>query len=1509
MTIDEIRNALQIVDGTLTVSTATLASTGITALLDSYIPNQTLVLTQANIRSQPGDDFVLITGKAELLAVEADVSAKFYLNNDQIELELTAIPPPTWTFSTSFVSLTGHYFDDFASQNVTFVFISHSTDNYRRGLNFTADFHPPAAWDLLLWFASLGAAPTLSGPIMLEQGQPVMTLTVNPVIRTSFGGYLDLQLTLQNLSRVWSNPRDPEKPIVTTQSQLLGQVSFTHNGQQVDLPILASFSTHLSVLKFDLNTEQIFDVGLSEIVHLLNGIDLGTQGLPDYFRPLAGLTLHNICFAIGLRTKIVEYITVAICSTTNWVVIENVIEVEQIAIDFMVLKPTISPDVIVTLNGRINLAGIELDVFAQVPDFQISGQLVEGTSPDLIPLLEHQLGSAQGAPDTLKIAALQFSAHPSGSTYSFDIDVEGHWQIISGLALEGIEVSMAYESYSGISEISGYIRALFGIGNVDISIAAEYSNESRGWQFKGGTGPGQAISIGELLSELGRLFGDIPIPTAIRDGLILENIALSFNTKSKDFFFTCEGQLDLHPAQPADDEDAPWIDAILTIDLKHQADGAFTKHFGGSLTVGGRQFALIFETTKEATGASAQTFVAAYHDSTGARIALDEFLKGLVADFPATGLSFSLQNALLAYHGATPSTPAGDPSLTPVTSSSKWLFGLEIAGGIDLAALNLPDLPLVGAALPLDQTLKLAFQILYASQAFTLEELAAINALNREGLQLPNKAIAAIELATTLQVGQERKQLALPLGLNTSPTDAGQQQSDSSPAVKPDQLPATPASAAAVTGADGIQWLQIQRAFGPVHMERVGIRYRDQQITALLDAALSVAGLTLSLDGLGVTSPLDLDPTQLQFQLQGLGLDFRRGPLEIGGALLRQEMTAGKVRYTGYAGLATIRSGAFSLSALGAYAKLEGHASFFLYAVLSYPLGGPAFFFVTGLAAGLGYNRTLITPTIDQVASFPLVAEATKDDTPRRLPTDRQAQQNMLTAELEKLNIYIPPGVGDYFVAVGIKFTSFKLINSFALLVVKFGSRFEIDVLGLATLLLPPQLPGKSDAALLPPLAEAQLALKATFVPADGFLGVQAQLTAASFILDHNCHLTGGFAFYGWFLGAHAGDFVLTLGGYHPHFQPPAHYPTVPRLGLNWRVDEHLSLKAQAYCALTPHALMAGGNLEAIWQSGDISAWFKADVDFLLNWLPYTYDAHAYVDMNVEATIHTFGTQHLSFNAGADLHLCGPEFAGEAHVNVKVIGIQVAFDVAFGASAPLAAPVDWETFRASFLPAADQICSIAVQRGLVREIEEGETTRWILNAQELVLVTNSAIPITKSDHGLGDATTQIGVAPVGLTAGQVSTTHTITITRDGSAENDNGDFQFCAIKKPAPTALWGTAQMENGKLKPPALNGDAFVEDTVAGFTIQPANLPEEGSTTTVDPAQLRYATEVVADAFTWQCFSLSDQQGEEAWRAAETTVAANENRDRLLQALGLTSALIDFGQPVGEDMLVAFGE
>ena len=89
-----------------------------------------------------------------------------------------------------------------------------------------------------------------------------------------------------------------------------------------------------------------------------------------------------------------------------------------------------------------------------------------------------------------------------------------------------------------------------------------------------------------------------------------------------------------------------------------------------------------------------------------------------------------------------------------------------------------------------------------------------------------------------------------------------------------------------------------------------------------------------------------------------------------------------------------------------------------------------------------------------------------------------------------------------------------------------------------------------------------ELAFLAYYSSTDNVLWIEAQLTDASYLFDKNCRLTGGFAMICWFS---RGDFLLSLGGYHPKFNPPSHYPAVPRLGFNWKPVSGLTIKGGAY--------------------------------------------------------------------------------------------------------------------------------------------------------------------------------------------------------------------------------------------------------------------------------------------------------------------------------------------------------
>ncbi len=1459
MTLDKLKNTLTIDQGELRVVNTTLSSDNLTALLSQYFPDKTLLITGASITSQAADPFHRIKGQAKIFSVNMEVVAEFYIKDEEAELELTATPPANWRFSDSFSSLQGNYFDEFVISSPLIKLESIARNNLPAGASLQSGFQPSPVWGMLEWFANPGANATLSGPIKLLDGVPTMILKVSPEIQSSLGGFLDVTLQMQHLS--YAIPSDKPGGITwpTTYSQLLGDIQFSHNQTKVDVPLAATFGGDLSVLELSINTEDVFDLGLSEIAHWLGGVDLGTSALPDFYRPPIGLTLHDIVFAVGLQSRILEYITLHIQSTNDWVVIDRILEIEEIKLDFMVMAPGTNTQLALTIGGLLKIADIELEVHAQLPDFTIAGGLPPGTTADLSTLISNQLGTSQGVPTNLKIEDLRFSAHPAGKQYSFDLGISGDWTIVHGLSINGLSMDISYTG--GIqTDLSAVFKAVFQIAGLDLLLSADYESTTSGWLFSGQTTNEVQIDIGTVLGDIATsLQADATLPDPLKSlTLDLKTLETSFQTNTKDFSFNAITDWDLN---------GKIIETHFQVDFKNFED-QYQKDFLGSLTLSGMEFDLRFSSTN-----TDKFFLASYENLDHKTIAIGNLINELTdANLLANdSWTIEIKDALFAYHGGLDGGP---------NNGSGFLLGLDMGTDINLAGL-----PLVGKLFPKDQSLKIVFTPIIASANFKEKEIAAMRAMVVGGSSpLPPAAPNAnpentavkkgVGLTVMVRLGKENIPLSLPVSFNDS---TGEVQTSNSPANAP--------SGANRTAPDGTKWFTVQKNFGPVSFQRFGLRFASGTLTLLLDASLSVGPLSLSLDGLGVSSPLS--PIKPSFELHGLGLDFKTAAFEIGGAFQRMRITPPSGDpYDEYSGAALLRTEAFSLSAIGSFAYYEGHPSLFVYAVLDYPLGGPAFFFVTGLAAGFGYNRSLLMPGITEVQNFPLVSEATQSQSASPLgntsSTDIAAK---ITNELTKLNQYIPPSVGQYFLAVGIKFTSFEMIDSFALLAVSFGQRFEIDLLGLSTAIIPTPELGSSA----PAIAEVQLALKAVFLPDEGFLGVQAQLTTASYLLSRDCHLTGGFAFFTWFKdqpqGISAGDFVLTVGGYHPRYQVPAHYPKVPRLGINWKISDQLSITGDAYFALTAHALMAGGHLAAVWQDGALKAWFKAGADFLIAWKPYHYDAEIYVDIGIEFTFHFLGTHHISLDLGADLHIWGPEFSGVAKIHFLVF----SFTVHFGHNtAPQPEPIDWDNFRNSFLPKSKkeagkiESCTLNVQKGLIRKMDENGSTTSIVNPKDLVLTVDSVLPLSAPPTGTGvNAGSDIGIAPMAVTKDQYSSTLQISIQREGDSHFD--DFAFTAIEKNVPAALWGQ-ELET------KLNGQSFIKNALTGVEIRPATPVLAAHTQPIDRKKLQFSTDGVNDSFAWEQDSIFQGEATSGRTVIHNTILKPDvakQRNAVLSALG----------------------
>lgn len=603
------------------------------------------------------------------------------------------------------------------------------------------------------------------------------------------------------------------------------------------------------------------------------------------------------------------------------------------------------------------------------------------------------------------------------------------------------------------------------------------------------------------------------------------------------------------------------------------------------------------------------------------------------------------------------------------------------------------------------------------------------------------------------------------------------------------------------------KWFDIHKNLGVFSLRRIAVTYQKGAAGFLLDASLAASPIGIDLLGVGLGFELS-DPSHVHFFLSGLGISYTSQAVAIKGTFAANADKS-------YDGELLVKAAGFSLSAVGSYQE----KSLFAYALLCGQIGGPPAFYVTGIAGGFGYNRSLKLPQVEDVGRFPMV----------RAAYGRLDKGSMIS----ELKSYIQVSPGTNFLAAGIKFQSFKMADSFALCTVSFGNRLEIALLGLSEI----SVPARVQKA---PIAYAQLALKAVCVPEEGVVSVMAELTKESYILSKACRLTGGFAFCLWFDGGHKGDFVITLGGYHPAYQKPGHYPSVPRLGFQWCVTPELTLGGELYFALTPRCLMAGGALNAVYQSGNLRAWFCARADFFIGWKPFYYEASLYIGLGASYRLNLlFCHVTVSAELSADLHIWGPDFSGEA----KITWFILSFTIRFGESRPQKTFIGWDEFEESFLGSGGKsvggLVGGDVQKRRVHAVSyadgllwQSETDEAFVDPETLKICIRSQVPMTELwVNGREQKLTQaeLGVLPMGEHK-KLHSPCRVRVTDSGGSEQD---LAAECLRENVPSALWGMTDT--------GLNGTAQVPQICVGVCLSPPvrqaykTLPADGWLNTED--------------------------------------------------------------------------
>lgn len=674
--------------------------------------------------------------------------------------------------------------------------------------------------------------------------------------------------------------------------------------------------------------------------------------------------------------------------------------------------------------------------------------------------------------------------------------------------------------------------------------------------------------------------------------------------------------------------------------------------------------------------------------------------------------------------------------------------------------------------------------------------------------------------------------------------------------------------------------VQVQKSHNGVTINRIGFEFEEGFIWASVDVTFALSKITFRMMDFMVG--VNLVDKSVQYRLHGINVGYKSTAMTLSGGLygtIDPVDFVGQVRLRGIGGL--------NLSLLmGVSYDVDGNDLFsiFGFGMMERTIvnTNPKFR-IDGFALGMGVHRDLILPTMDKMNEFPLVSAALSV-TNTSLPNPFEGAELPSEFLLPMLQ-YVPTAPGKGWGAGGIAFTLFQTINCFAMLSFVVQEKPKFMVVGFARTTFPPNSPVKTA------IANVEMMLKAEIYPEDGFFGIQGELTPLSFVIFHDCLLTGGFALNAWFSGEHKGEFILTVGGYHPAFPAPDHYPSVPRVGFICQLGEAIQIKGGCFFALTSAAIMAGGYLQATWSAGPIRAWFNFEAAFLVMWDPLFYDITARIHIGGEINVWIIVQLTIDFELGLELHLWGPEFSGEATIHLAVI----SFTLEFGAGASQEPPaLSYSEFEEKFLPDVPDesagrntkekdVLKLELKEGLLREVNRPDLD-WVVDPEHFHLTAISMIPAKDSSlqgEQVGDNLDDnwakaFGIAPMKLDPDDFQSSLTLTLDSDDS----ESIFEVEAELDNASAGLWA-----KDPLADPVNN--TTIPQALIGYSIKPSRI-EAGSTLQIDVQSLLFDEDTEPSGAYWNAANLGSSQfgPETSVEGTIEEVDAKSNRESMLDEL-----------------------
>ncbi|MFL5897127.1 MAG: DUF6603 domain-containing protein [Solirubrobacterales bacterium] len=446
-------------------------------------------------------------------------------------------------------------------------------------------------------------------------------------------------------------------------------------------------------------------------------------------------------------------------------------------------------------------------------------------------------------------------------------------------------------------------------------------------------------------------------------------------------------------------------------------------------------------------------------------------------------------------------------------------------------------------------------------------------------------------------------------------------------------------------------------SLGPVDIDAItlSLGLKGQELPVALSANLKAAlgPLQAVVEGIGLEAPLsfppdhkgNLGPVDLGFRFKppkGAGLSIDTGVV-VGGGYLFFDPDRGE--YAGVLELALAEIVTVKAIGLITTRMPDGTEGFSLLIIITAEFGAGiqlGFGFTLNAVGGLlGVNRTMLFEPLMQGVRTGSVDSI-------MFPRDVVANAPRIISDLRAI---FPPNQGTFLIGPMAKLGwGEPTLVSLSLGVIIVIPPGDIALLGVLELALPTE---EADI----------LRLQVNFAGALEF-SKQRLYFFASLYDSHFLFITLQGEMGLLFAYGQDANFVLSVGGFHPRFNPPPlPFPTPQRIQLNVINESYARIRCDAYFAVTTNTAQFGAHADMFFGFSALSVEGHSGLDALIQFSPF----HFIVEISTSFSVKVFGAG--VWGLGIDLTLEGPtpwHAHGTASISFLFLSIDVNVDFTWG---------------------------------------------------------------------------------------------------------------------------------------------------------------------------------------------------------------------------------------------------